>query len=329
MLAGGIVLPRFRQKYPSLFSHGLLVSIVPLVAGQFHAAFGRPALIVNHVNIALLLKILAYLVPLAGLVLDYVRAHQSEFLLRTTEEKLKVARRLQLGLLPQRSPEVPGFDLAGASLPADAVGGDYFDYVAVPAGRTGIVVADVSGHELGAALLLAQTRAYLRALAGAGQELEWTVGRLNEFLVQDVQHRWFVTMFYLELDPTRAAFRYAAAGHEAYVLRGGGEVERLRSTSPPLGVLEGTALACGPEVLLAPGDVVLVTTDGITEAHDRHREMFGVARLHEVVAKHRARPAREIVDEVLAAVAAHTGGGAQLDDMTVVVAKCLDSFRRT
>ncbi|MGE3314403.1 MAG: PP2C family protein-serine/threonine phosphatase, partial [Planctomycetaceae bacterium] len=129
LFAGAVIFPKFHRREPSLFSHAIMVSVIPSAAAQLHAAFGSTALYDNHFNISLYLKIIANLVPMAGLILDYSRAYQNEVTLRLTEEKLRVARDVQQGLLPKRAPVVPGFDLAGLSAPAEAVGGDYYDFL--------------------------------------------------------------------------------------------------------------------------------------------------------------------------------------------------------
>ena len=148
-------------------------------------------------------------------MLDYRRAYDADVALQVTHEKLRVARNVQQGLLPQCRPRFPGYDIAGHYVPADMVGGDYYDYIRMADGRMGIVVADVSGHEIGASLLMAKTRAYLRALAKSDDDVETILGRLHEFLVDDTQDKWFVTMFFAALDPQTGAMEYAGAAQQA------------------------------------------------------------------------------------------------------------------
>ena len=222
LFAGSVVFPRFYRAQPSLFSHALFVSVIPNIAAELHAAFGSVAIYDNNFNIACFEKIIAYLVPFLGLLLDYRRAYDADVALQVTHEKLRVARNVQQGLLPQCSPEIAGYDIAGHYLPADMVGGDYYDYVRMADGRWGIVVADVSGHEIGASLLMAKTRAYLRALAKSDESLETILGRLHEFLLEDTQDKWFVTMFFAALDPHTGALEYAGAAQQAFILRAAG-----------------------------------------------------------------------------------------------------------
>ena len=321
LFAGLIVFPRFYKVQPSLFSHALIISAIPNVVSSVYAAFGSENMYDNNFNVALYLKNIAYLVPLAGLLLDYVRAYQTELELRATQEKLQVAHRVQQGLLPDHAPSMPGFDLAGASYPAEAVGGDYFDFIPMRDHRLGIVVADVSGHEVGASILMAQTRAYLRALALTDQDLSSILSNVNRFLVKDVQNRWFVTLFLLRLEPRTGEFNYGAAGHECYLLNAAGDVKTLESTSPPLGVLDDDALACSPPQTIDCGDLLLLITDGILETPAANGDRYGLQRVIDTIEAHRGGSADQIVGELYRSVTEFRGRRPQEDDITIVVVK--------
>jgi serine phosphatase RsbU (regulator of sigma subunit) len=304
-----------------LFSHSLFVSVVPQVTCQLHAAFGSNQLFDNHFNIAYFMKIVAYTVPLLGLLLDYTRAYQAEAALLATQEKLRFARRVQQNLLPTSAPRVSGFDVAGVSYPAEAVGGDYFDYIPMHGGGYGVVVADVSGHDLGASIFMAQTRAYLRALAHAHGDVGEIVRILNRNLVADTKDRRFVTLFFARIDPDSGKVVYVAQGHQAYVLRRSGEAETLHAGGPPLGLLDSVEISCGPALELKSGDLLLELTDGIMEAQAPNGEQFGIERTLRCVAEHRDKSAREIVDVLWHAVQNHCGNLPQADDVTAVVLK--------
>jgi len=323
LAAGGIVFPRFHRVHPSLFSHGLLVSLVPHLAAQCHAAFGSTSVFDSHANIASLLKILAYQVPLSGLMLDYRRAYGAEASLRAAQEKLQTARAVQQGLLPRNSPPLPGFDVAGVSLPADVMGGDYFDYVPMRGGKWGIVVGDVSGHDVGCSALLAQTRAYLRALVRAEDDPGALLTEANRFVAADVHESRFVTLFLARLDPAARTLDYAAAGHNAHLLDGADASHELPPTGTALGMIPGAKVACGASTPIPPGAVLLIVTDGITEAESLGGVPFGLDRLLNVVRASRALPSREIVERIQAAVKAHTENAPQGDDLTAVVVKSL------
>ncbi len=323
LFAGVAVFPRFNRFQPSLFSHAIMLSVIPSVAAQMHAAFLSRQLYDNDFNISLYLKIVANVVPMAGLILDYTRAYRNEVTLQLTEEKLRVARNVQLGLLPQSAPSVAGFDIAGASLPAEAVGGDYYDYLPMSDGCLGVVVADVSGHEIGGAILMAQTRAYLRALAQTRADIGGILNRLNRFLLEDVQHKWFVTLFFARLNPKASSFSYAAAGHAGYFYSHDAADETLIATTTPLGIDETERIQFAPERPMEAGDVLLLLTDGIPDARSASGKYLGMERVAEIVKENRQRTSREIVGKVIEAVKDFSGNGVLFDDVTVVVVKRL------
>jgi phosphoserine phosphatase RsbU/P len=321
LFAGAVVFPRFYRAQPSIFSHSLFVSVIPNVAAQIYAAFGSTALFDNGFNIASFEQIVAYAVPLMGLLLDYRRAYHADVALHVTHEKLRVARNVQQGLLPQSPPQLAGFDIAGSYESADVVGGDYYDYIPMADGRLGIAVADVSGHEIGASLLMAKTRAYLRALTKSDDDLETILGRLHEFLIVDTQDKWFVTMFFAALHPETAVIEFAGAAQQAHVVRHDGSVSVLRSTSTPLGVFADHPPRCAPYVTLLPGDTLVALTDGYVEAKSPAGEQFGNERMLAVVRENRSRRASEILEALNYAVRQFCGSTAPADDLTAVIVR--------
>lgn len=321
LFAGSVVFPRFYLAQPSLFSHALFVSVIPNIAAELHAAFGSTAVYDNNFNIACFEKIIAYLVPFLGLLLDYRRAYDADVALQVTNEKLRVARNVQQGLLPKSSPDIAGYDIAGHYLPADMVGGDYYDYVRLADGRWGIVVADVSGHEIGASLLMAKTRAYLRALAKGDGDLQTILGRLHEFLLEDTQDKWFVTMFFAALDPATGGLEYAGAAQQAFILRRDGTVTILKSTSTPLGVFADHPPRCAPRAALAVGDVFVAATDGVVEAKSPAGEQFGHDRMVTVLREHRHRNTAQMMEALNHSFRSFCGTAPVIDDLTVVIVR--------
>ncbi len=321
LFAGAVIFPRFYRAQPSIFSHALFVSVIPNVAAQIYAVFGAVQLFDNAFNIASFEKIVAYAVPLMGLLLDYRRTYYAEVALQVTQEKLRVARNVQQGLLPQAPPQLAGYDVAGCYEAADMVGGDYYDYIPMADGRMGIVVADVSGHEIGASLLMAKTRAYLRALAKSDDDLQTLLGRLHEFLVVDTQDKWFVTMFFAALNPQTAVIEYAGAAQQAHIVRHDGSVNVLRSTSTPLGVFADHPPRCSSPIALEPGDLFVALTDGYIEAKSPAGEQFGNERMLAIIRDHRTRPARVIIAVLKEAVERFSGSTAPADDLTAVVVR--------
>ena len=323
LIAGGVVFPRFYRRHPSAFSYALFLSVLPHMVTQAHAAFGSTELYDNHFVIAHFLKIVAYFVPLVGLVLDYKRVYRLESRLRTTEAKLQVARTVQQGLLPRVPPRMPGYDLAGISYAADAVGGDFFDYLSMREGGVGIVIADVSGHDLSASLLMAETRSYIRALAESFEDVAEIATRTNRFLMRDVQNTRFISSFLARIQPELGTLVYAAAGHEGHLVRADGRHEHLQNTGPLLGVIDTAQIEPGETITLNPGDIFVVFTDGVPEAENADQTPFGLERALAIVRERSADSAREIVEAMYSAVQEFTQRDVQIDDVTIVVLKRL------
>jgi serine phosphatase RsbU (regulator of sigma subunit) len=243
--------------------------------------------------------------------------------LRMTQEQFRVAREIQQRLFPKASPRSARFDIAGASHPAEAAGGDYFDYLPMADGCLGVVVADVSGHGVGPALLMAETRAYLRTLALNARDAGDVLTRANHALAEDVDFERFVTVVLARLDPRSQSLNYASAGHPScYVLDGAGRVKAtLKPLGVPLGMQPNIHYAASPVISLSTGDIMLLLTDGIEEAMSPEDTFFGVDPILDVVRAHSERSAEEIVEALFRAVRDFSQGLPQLDDLTVVVVK--------
>jgi PAS domain S-box-containing protein len=258
-----------------------------------------------------------------GIVRDVTLRHtrlRQEKDLAATEEKLRLARIVQQRYFPSAPPVIPGFDLGGASYPAEATGGDYFDYFPMPGGRVGVVIADVTGHGFGPALGMSQTRAYLRALLPLDLDVSQLVTRLNDLLIEDSLEDLFVTLFLAQLDPHNGEFVYASAGHQCFLLGPGDEMQPLEATGMPLGILPDGVPSAPPRWLL-PGQLVLFVTDGITEAMSPAGDAFGIKRAVDVIRANRHRSATEIVDTLYRDIRSFTNDAPQQDDITAMVLK--------
>ncbi len=238
-------------------------------------------------------------------------------------EEMRIARQIQQKLFPVAPLPLSGFDIAGASHPAEATGGDYFDYVPMRNGSLGVLIGDVSGHGYGPALLMAQTRAYLRAFLLTHTDLREIITLANRALADDTPEGRFTTLLFARLDPGARSFQYVSAGHATgYLLSPAGAVKaELRSTGMPLGVMAEAEFESSPPVALEPGDAVLLLTDGVVEAHDAAENLFGADRALDAVRAHLDRPAREAIARLFQAVSEFCGERAQLDDMTAVLIK--------
>jgi PAS domain S-box-containing protein len=260
-----------------------------------------------------------------GFIRDIAERKRAEAELRENEEQFQVAREIQQRLFPKSAPKVSGFDIAGASHPAEATGGDYFDYLPMLHDRIGVLVGDVTGHGVGPALLMAETRAYLRVLAGRREDVGEILTRANGILAEDVGGDRFITLFLARLDPEARSMTYASAGHPAgYLLDAQGKIKQgLPRTGMPLGIRPQTLYTTSASIPLESGDLVLLVTDGIEETTSPEDAFFGSERTLEVVRSHQGKSAKEIVDALYGAVRAFAQGAPQADDVTAIVIKVL------
>lgn len=251
-------------------------------------------------------------------------AAKAELEAERLRQEIRLAQQIQQKLFPVAPLPLPGLDIAGASFPAEATGGDYFDYIPMPDGGLAVVVGDVCGHGFGPALLMAELRAYLRAFLLTRTDVSEIVSLLNRALAGDTDR--FVTLLIARLDPVTRSLAYAGAGHlPGYVFAATGEVKaRLESTGFPLAVTVDADYRMEQAPPLEPGEVLVLLTDGVVEAHGPDENVFGTNRVLNVVSANRARPAREILNALFDGVRAHCGPGVQLDDMTAIVIKADD-----
>jgi serine phosphatase RsbU (regulator of sigma subunit) len=246
--------------------------------------------------------------------------------LQATEDELRIARQIQQRLFPTAPPACPRFDIHGECHCANKTGGDVFDYLDMGGGKVGLVVGDVTSHGVGPALLMASTRAYLRALVRAEGDVGRVLATANDLLANDVSEGRNVTLILAQLDPTTGSLTHSSAGHHppGLVLDANGEERcRLYATGMPLGIVAPGAYPSGPSLVLSAGDIVVLPTDGITEASRADGTMYGIDRLLEVVRRNRKQPARAIVAAIFDDVRRYVQGRPVQDDMTVTVVKCL------
>jgi serine phosphatase RsbU (regulator of sigma subunit)/anti-sigma regulatory factor (Ser/Thr protein kinase) len=250
-------------------------------------------------------------------VAQLVREQEAEAATRQRfEQELEVARLIQQNFLPKELPDLPGWQIEACYRPAREVGGDFYDVIPLPDGRVGFVVGDVTDKGVPAALVMSATRSVLRASAQRLIEPGEVLERVNEHMCPDMPEKMFVTCLYGVLDPGSGQLRFANAGHDLpYVKTADGIVE-LRARGMPLGLMPGMSYE-EKEATLQPGDGVLLHSDGVLEAHDPGRDMFGAPRLKQTMA--RAPGGGKLIDYVLSELAAFTGPDAeQEDDITMV-----------
>jgi serine phosphatase RsbU (regulator of sigma subunit) len=252
-------------------------------------------------------------------------AAQERFEAERLRQAIFLARQIQQKLFPVARQPSSCFDISGASVPADATGGDYFDYIPMR-DALAVAIGDVSGHGLGPALLMAAVRAYLRALLRTCDDVAEIVSLLNSSLAEDAPDGYFATLLLVRLDAQTRSVVYVSAGHvPGYVLSAAGDVKAvLNSTGLPLAVLPDGEFPAVESQPLAAGDLLLLVTDGILEACDSANNQFGIERVLEAVRLRRSQTASKIVDGLFADVRGFCTTKAQLDDMTAVVIKAIE-----
>lgn len=239
------------------------------------------------------------------------------------ESELRIARSIQERLLPQSQPQLPGYEVWGSSVSAREVGGDYYDFLELGPERLGLVIGDVSGKGMTAALLMANLQASLRAFAREPSAIATVLGELNGHLHRTTSTEMYATFFYGILDARNGAFSYANAGHNPPVLvRSSGRVELLEKGGIPLGMLEGLPYEEGT-VEIAPGDLLVLYTDGITEAENAEGEQMGEERFRAVAVSSRSGGARDAQERIRRAVGEFIRGHIQSDDLTLVTLKAV------
>jgi phosphoserine phosphatase RsbU/P len=261
-----------------------------------------------------------------GFIRDITQRRRNEEILRENEEQFKVARDIQQRLFPKSAPNLSGFDIAGISIPSDAAGGDYYDYLPMLDQNLGLVVGDVTGHGIGPALLMAETRAYLRIVAGNQTDLGKVLTSTNKVLAADVGKERYITLLLAALNPHTRTLMYANAGHPAgFIFDGSGEVKsRLTRNGPPLGMKPSTIYRTAEEVQLEKGDLLLLLTDGIEETLSSDDKFFGIERILKIVRQNQHLPAITIIENLFAAHREFAGNASQVDDLTVLLIKVED-----
>ena len=243
------------------------------------------------------------------------------------KKSLILAGEAQKNLLPQRNPTVPGLDVAGRSVPCEEIGGDYFDFLCGEDQKCGpfsVVVGDITGHGVDAALYMATARAFLRMRALQSGSISEIVTDLNRHLSPDaVKTGRFMTLFYMAFDPQEKALRWVRAGHDPAILYDPAQdrFEELKGNGVALGIDEKFSYCENDKSDIADGQIIAIGTDGVWEAFDKDGEMFGKQRFCRIIRRYAHKGATGILDAVFAELGRFTKGVLPEDDITLVIVK--------
>ena len=266
-------------------------------------------------------RLLAIIAGQSAQIVENARLNEREKQLLKMQEEVRLAARIQGDLLPKAAPTIPDYDIAGKSTPAQVVGGDYFDFIPIDEHRLGICLGDVSGKGLPASLLMANTQATLRGQTLLTPSAKECIARSNKLLFQSTSSEKFVTLFYGIVDTSQHQLCFTNAGHDnPYLFSKNGEVRRLQTGGVMLSILEDFPFE-DETVPLQQGDLLIICSDGITEAMNPSQEQFGDARLEEVIRQHKESASADLIDIIIDVVKSHAGKAPQMDDMTLVVVR--------
>ncbi|MBK9304581.1 MAG: SpoIIE family protein phosphatase [bacterium] len=269
------------------------------------------------------LKAFTLLANCIAVALTHARYHTMEAEKQRLDTELGAARRIMATLLPAESPAVPGWELLTHLESCTEVGGDLYDVFPLPDGRLAVVIGDVAGKGLGAALLVSSLLPLLRGLAGSIADLSDLVHRLNAVLFAATEPIRYATLFVGLLDPATGELAYVNAGHNPpFVVRGDGTTFTLTGTGLPVALMDDGVWKAGT-ASLAAGDLLALYTDGIPEAWNAADEDYGDERLRKLLASLRGRPTADVRDAVLADVKAFVGEAPTSDDVTLVLLRRL------
>src|SRR6476646_2894527 len=267
------------------------------------------------------LKVLTTLASVAAIRVENARLIEARLERERLERELALASEIQQRFQPTAPPHVKGYELQGISFPCYEIGGDYYDFIEREDGRLVIALGDVSGKGTAAALLMSSLHAAVHAQSASHDTLVATISAVNRYLADNIPANRFVTLFYAELDPGSGALSFLNAGHNPpLIVHAAGTVEQLASGGLPLGIKRDADYREG-RTTLQPGDVLVIYSDGVTEAASPSGEEFGATRLYEVVSRNIEASAAGIRDRIESSLTKFAQGTSAADDITLVIVK--------
>jgi sigma-B regulation protein RsbU (phosphoserine phosphatase) len=268
-------------------------------------------------------RLLAIIGAQSAQVIENARLYEEEKALQKMQQEVRLARDIQTRLLPKAPPVVDGFDISGKSVSAENVGGDYYDFLPFRDGRLGLCLADVSGKGISASLLMANVQATIRGQSALENSAAHCLQSSNTQLFQSTDTDKYVTLFYGVLDTAKRELQYSNAGHNPpLMIRSGREPLLLTVGGPVLGILPEAPFD-EATISFDPGDLLLIYSDGYSEAMNFAFEEFGEERLLAIARENRSASAALLIDRIGEAVKEHCGGASQTDDMTMIVVRAV------
>ncbi|MFA9452316.1 MAG: SpoIIE family protein phosphatase [Candidatus Aminicenantaceae bacterium] len=267
------------------------------------------------------LRLLTLLGNVAAVKIENAVLFQQALEQEKSKKELSLAEDIQKGLLPQKNPEVEGFEIVGINIPCLQIGGDYYDFLEIDEERMGIVIADVSGKGVGASLLMASLRAALQTEVHIGYNLDEMAGRLNNLVHRSTAPNLFISFFYCELNTKTGDLRYLNSGHNPpLILDKKKKITHLESCGLCLGMFPAQDYV-SIVIKLNPGDTALLYTDGLTESRNKENQELTDEGLGKLLKKHQKLPAEKLMQTIFEELEVFTDGAEPMDDMTLVIIK--------
>jgi len=267
------------------------------------------------------LEVLQFFADAAAIALEKAMLHRQLLEKELLDKQLQIARDVQMKLLPLANPDIPGYDIAGVCIPAEEIGGDYYDYMQLPQGNLGIVAADVSGHGIASALTMTAFRGLLRTCTQGKLDPAKIAREINQLMPEFTGNSHFITMVYGVLDPKNDKVTFVSCGHPpVWLLHRDGKSDLMMTNGPALGIFSNIDYVNESKQLF-PGDILIMYTDGVIEMDNPKVESFGIVRLKKVLTENWDLPAADLIQQVISYTKAFSGFQSYLDDFTLLIVK--------
>lgn len=269
-------------------------------------------------------RLLAIISAQSAQVVENARLIEEEKLYIKMQQEVGLAAKIQLDLLPRSNPGLAGYDIFARTIAAQSIGGDYFDFIPMSDGRMALCLGDVSGKGLPASLLMANLQATLRGQTLVSQHTSECLLRSNKLLLDSTSPEKFATLFYGVIDIRNHTITYSNAGHDwPFLISKDNSIQRLKTGGLMLGLIEQASYQ-DEAIPIQVGDVLVIQSDGVSEAMNGSQEQFGEERLQSLILEHKHKSAEEIIDTIVKEVRKHAGAHPQSDDITMMVIKRIE-----
>ena len=265
------------------------------------------------------IEVLQFFADAAAISIEKAMLHKQLLEQELVGKQLETAKKVQTNLLPRKPPNLPGYDIAGVCLPADEIGGDYFDYIPLSPDRVGLAVADVSGHGIPSALVMTAFRALLRTKARGVYAPANTASAINRLLPEFTGDNHFVTVLYAILEVPSGDLRYISCGHPPpLLLRADGSLDKLDQKNMALGILQNFHY-CDELIKINAGDTLILYTDGVVDIENQQGEAFGILRLIQLIRENQQLTATDMIGKVIEVTREYSDYRDNSDDLTLVI----------